>query len=72
MPDATSLPISEQAAKTKMLSSGKDPTKGVFSIIMHSYFETFDKYFCLPSTELVEICLLLSRKKGKNNNLSPK
>ena len=42
-----SLP-QEEAAKTNAFS-GKDPAKGVFSI-MHSYFETFGKYFCLPST----------------------
>ena len=38
----------EQAAKTRSFS-GKDPAKGVFSI-MHSYFEALGKYLLTGTT----------------------
>ena len=56
VPDAAYIPTyimslpQEQAAKIKNAFSGKDPARELFSII-HSYFETQCKYYCLLSTK---------------------
>ena len=55
----TSL-LEEQAAKL----SGKDPAKGVFSI-MHSYFETLGKYL-LFTTYLLYIVQNMPTAQQKN------